>query len=166
MRSFFQPVLGLHGISPMAMAIPPNPPVAMYGQYVVIDGKSYSEFHQWPSVDHWWKTPGYRWKLTIFEVIFWYVAHLDAEKNWEKITCNFAENFAITYSGKAITHQLHHFWRYRCRISFKRRSSLTRRKYFGIKVFSKSRFKESAMNVILLSSKSQFERTTSTQNFQ
>ena len=83
------------------MAIPPNPPVAMYAQYVATGGKSYSEFHQWPSVDHGWKTPGRCWKLTIFEVIIWYVAHLDANK-WKKIACNFAGNFAIRYSGKAI----------------------------------------------------------------
>ena len=35
------------------MAFPPNPPVAMYGQYVVTGEKSYSEFHQWQSVDPW-----------------------------------------------------------------------------------------------------------------
>ena len=80
------------------MAIPPNPPVAMYGQYVASSGKSLSEFYQWPSVDHWWKTPGHRWKLTIL-VITWYVAHSNAKKR-KKITCNFAVNFAITYSGK------------------------------------------------------------------
>ena len=82
----FTPVLKLHGISPMAMAIPPNPTVAMYGQYVATGGKSYSEFHQWPSVDHWLKTLGHRWKLTIFEVITWYVAHSDAGKMEKKYT--------------------------------------------------------------------------------
>ena len=87
----------------MAMAIPPNPPVAMYVQHVATVRKGYSEFHQWPSVVHWWKTSGHLWKLTIVGVITWYMAHLNAEKNGKKITCNLARNFAITYSGKAIT---------------------------------------------------------------
>ena len=130
------PVLRLDGISPMAMAIPPNPPVAMYGQYVATGRKNYSEFHQWPSVDHWWKTPGHRWKLTIFEVItFRYRKNM--QFSWKFCYNVFRKS---NYAIKSV--KLHHFWRYGCRIRFKRRSRLNRRKYFGIKGFPKSRFRE------------------------
>ena len=91
----------------------------MYGQHVATDRKGFSEFHQWPSVVH-------RWKLTIFEVIILYAAHLKAGKNEENFTCNLAGSFAITYSQKSNyaikSAKLHHFWRYGCQIGFKRSS--------------------------------------------
>ena len=130
----WDPVLRLHGISPMAMATPPNPPVTMYGYYVATGGKSYSEFHQWPSVDHRWKTPGHWWKLTIFEVITWYVAHLDAKK-MEKNYMQFSWKFCYkvfqksNYAIKSV--KLLHFWRY-CRSTSARlvdNCSLIWRKY-------------------------------------
>ena len=34
------PELRLHGISPIALAVPPNPPVAMFGQHSVTGGES------------------------------------------------------------------------------------------------------------------------------
>ena len=74
------------------------------GQHVATGGKVYSEFHQWPSVDHWWK-------LTIFEVITWYAAHLDAErrgKNYMQLSWKFCynvfrrSNYAIKVSNSTI----------------------------------------------------------------
>ena len=162
------PVLRLHGISPMAMANPSKPPVAMYCQYVATGGKSHSEFHQWPSVDYWWKTPGHRWKFTIFEVITWYVAHLDAKK-WKKWKCNFAGNFAITYSRKTITQSKvsnsTFFEDMDAGLLPNDAAGWIEENFLGLKSFQKVHWEKSAMNVILLSSKSQFERTISTQNF-
>ena len=86
------PVLRLHGISPMALTIPPNPQVAMYGQYVATGGKSYSEFHQWPSVDHWCKTLGHRWKLTNYKHFCWKFCYNVFQKS----------NYAIKMSNSTI----------------------------------------------------------------
>ena len=50
-----------------------------------------------------WKTSGQGWKLTIFEVITWVCETFKCQKNGKKTTFNLAGNFAVMYSGKAIT---------------------------------------------------------------
>ena len=167
-------VMRLHGILLMAMTIPTNPLVAMNGQYVANGEKVYSVFHHWPSVVHRrktsgqrWKTSGHRWKLTFFEVITWYVAHLNAENG--KFCLHFSRKFYSNVywkSNYAIkSAKLQRFWRYGCWISFKRRSTLIEENISRFKALQKVDLEKSVWNVILLSSKSQFERTTSTQNF-
>ena len=60
------------------------------------------EFHQWPSVDHRWKTPWSPVKIDSFRSDKLVCGTCKCRKK-EKITCNLAENFAITSSAKAIT---------------------------------------------------------------
>ena len=94
------------------------------------------------------------------------MAHLDAEKNWEKYACNFAGNFTITYSGKAITQSKVSnstiFKNMDAGLVSNDTAGWIEEIILGLKAFQKVDLKKSAMNLILLSSKCQFEKTTST----
>ena len=132
-------VLRLHGISPMAMAIPPNSPVAMYGQHLATDGKSCEKVIQNSTNDHRWstygKTSGHRWKLTNFEVITRHVAHANAEKNGTKFTCILTGNFAITYSVKTYVIRKAKLHQWKIRKSNEKKSSWNEENTSGIKAF-------------------------------
>ena len=93
-------------------------------------------------------------------------------KCWKKMEkfCRQFSRIAIKYSGKAIKQskkaKLYHFWKYRCRLVSNDAAGWINEHNLRIRTFWNVDLEKSAMNVILLSSKSQFQRTISTQNYQ
>ena len=92
---FIIPVLGLRGISPMAMAFPLSPPVTMYGQYLATGGQDRSRLFRiasmaigaplvgnpWPLIENLWPLV----EIDIFQSDNLACGTFNCEKNEKKI---------------------------------------------------------------------------------